>query len=115
MSSQPPTSRLAHFDTPDAEVAAFAERELVNEVAGEPVRRDLLRGADFAFAVEWVFRDELPAVEIPVVIQVVAVARPGPGTLEVQPAGQVPLRLHRQTVVLVAGAVGDILDVREDC
>src|SRR5205809_3501622 len=75
--------------------------------------RNLHGGTDFAVTILGVLREELPQIKVPVVIQVVAIARPSPRTLEIKPAGQVPQGLQRKAVVLMTGTVGDVINLRK--
>ena len=55
--------------------APTPERQLVDPVHSEPVRRDVRRYGYFAMAVERILRSESRVIEVPVVIHIVPVAR----------------------------------------
>src|SRR6266852_923919 len=96
-----------------SELASSAKRQLVDEIRTEAMSWDLLGWTNLTLPVSRILQGELRVVEVPVVVHVVAVPRPDPTALEIQPLRQLALGFHGQPVVLVSRAVSDIKDIRQ--
>src|SRR5262249_23228076 len=89
------------------EVSPLTERQFVNHIACHAMAWDVERVAAFAQTVKSVLRRLLEEA-----VQILDVFGPGPRSLIRQPLRQAALSLDRQRVILMACAVGPVIDRR---
>src|SRR5688572_30405132 len=83
--------------------SAAAKRQLVHPIHADAVRRNVFPDRSFALAVIRVLRRSSA-------IQVADVAGPNPRTLQVEPLGHLPFGFEGESMILVAGTVGEVVD-----